>query len=356
MQTENQYVVVKDLKSIWKVLNVETNQLQPFNASNDIHTLYFDLEFSAYKRYSLQLNLPKDHAVYLGGQLVYYVEKGQELNWRIDSLMSVYNSSQIVVSVFSNNLDPNVITSQIVKTQEYIDESDSIFSWSKRGFTNSRNIIILSSLFVLSLVVFFRATSYRLFSEYVSISKSTKVRQRFDLIAAHAPWSPITLSFVLLYAVLIGGSVLNLMLITDVCFANVGGINLSSNPIVLESQVFLISFVLMGLKYPLILFLSKIFNFNKFIEIHFYSYLRFSLLCALGTFGMTIILFVLPVNLIGITWIVFQVILFVLITIRVVLMFLVLNNNYNFRKLHLFSYLCSAEIIPLCIVVKNLLQ
>ncbi|WP_407692841.1 DUF4271 domain-containing protein [Reichenbachiella agarivorans] len=125
---------------------------------------------------------------------------------------------------------------------------------------------------------------------------------------------------------------------------------------VLSIYAVLFSFGAMLLKVPLIKILTSLFSVQKHSDVHYFTYLRLSLIIAFIAFIGSVLLFLSPDHSAEIAWEVYRYSLLVFLFIRLILMYLVLNNSFSFNKFHLISYLCSSEIIPLIILVKTLLR
>jgi hypothetical protein len=110
--------------------------------------------------------------------------------------------------------------------------------------------------------------------------------------------------------------------------------------------------LLMILKYPLINIIASIFLFRKLKAVHFYENFRF------GFFVSFIFLVISMANnytdgkLLLDHIEIMSGLVIVLLVANSILVFIKLNSLQSFRKLHLFSYLCSTEIIPLIILLK----
>lgn len=353
-QYQNQ--VVKDLKSTWKTYDKLSGYFVPFIDTNQAHTIYFELDLNPYKKFNLELSVPSRHSIYIDDQLVYVSDRSGTVVWAIDSLTERYKRSKIVLTIFNDDLKTSQISSYIAKKQRGKSGNlESTLIWDFRHRRHEMNVLTLSSFIILSLIVIYRTTSYRLFSEYFSIRKAMMVRQRFDLIGAHSPISPVTLVFSILYALMVGGTFLHLKLISLWSMDYIGWARLSEDPIVYGAQITIAAFLFMILKYPLIVMVTGIFNFQKYSDTHYFAYLRISLIAILIVLVSSITLSILSDQWMNGAWFIVRFIIAILMLVRLFYMALILNNKYNFSKLHLFTYLCSSEIIPLCLFVKSVL-
>jgi len=353
-QRQNQ--VVKDLKTTWKTYNEPSGYFVPFINNGNYKAIYCELDLSPYKKFNLELRVPAKHSIYINNKFVHLSTELEIIVWPIDSLVKVYKAPEFILTIFSTDLNPDIVDSYIAKKEgDRSNQLDSLLTWYFRESGYGMNVLTLSSFIILALIVIYRTTSYRLFTEYFSISKAIMVRQRFDLVGAHSPLSPVTLLFVMLYALMVGATVLHLRLINLWTFESLGWFELSNTPLLYGIQVTFIAFLLMFLKYVLTIIVAGIYNFQKFSETHYFAYLRISLISMLVVLGISIVMSIIPDQWVGGAWFVGRFLLTILLLLRLLYMGLILNNKYNLSKIHLFTYLCSSEIIPLCLFTKSLL-
>ncbi|MDH5602624.1 MAG: DUF4271 domain-containing protein, partial [Cyclobacteriaceae bacterium] len=96
---------------------------------------------------------------------------------------------------------------------------------------------------------------------------------------------------------------------------------------------------------------SRVYNMGKLFEIHYYEYLRFSILAsfAVAVFSLIVGLSDMPENiyhLLASAWI-------IMIILRVSIVFFKLNSVVTYQYFHLFSYICATEILPFFWLVQS---
>ncbi|PIB37287.1 hypothetical protein BFP72_18660 [Reichenbachiella sp. 5M10] len=350
--------VVEDLKYSWKSYDEKLEQWIPYLSTSESHAVAVVLDLNDYQGSELLLVCPEGYSLFIQGQLVHVTADSDSLFWSIDSLKEAYRSPRIRVGLFSQQWQAAQVQTQVVRRAEHLlFEGEGLMHYWTRGTRKNGDVMILSSLLIFAMMVIFRTSLYRSFREYFSIGRAFAVRQRFELIASQSPFSLVNIGFMLLYALFVGGTMINVLLkFPAYATSTVWGIELSSASAVMAG-VYASggAFVAILLKAPLIEVLTRVFNFQKYSEVHFFAYFRLSLLIAFFSFLGSILLFVSSYSVSLYLFEVFQWGVLSLLVTRLVLMYLVLNNHYSFRKLHLISYLCSSEIIPLIIFVKTLL-
>ncbi|MBU2914769.1 DUF4271 domain-containing protein [Reichenbachiella agariperforans] len=350
------FSVIKDLRYSWKNHEPNLKILVPYLSTSSVPAVTFDLNLNQYMGAELMLIVPANHSIYIEAALMTVTERRDTLLWSVDSLRSYYDQPSINLILYSKSWDSQGVSSWVVQTGDNVlVETGSELSEIYRS-KGENDRMILASLTILSLMVIFRTYLYRLFHEYFLVSKSIRVRQNFELIAAQSPLSLITIGFIFLYAAFLAGAVLNLGLKLGETSHWVAYFGFLPSSEVQALLVFAIAFGLMILKVPLIGLMARVFGFQKAIEVHFFAYFRLSLLISFFAFSASIVVFVSSLDLAADLWFVVKLVVLIFLLIRLVLMYLILNNNLGVKKLHLISYLCSSEIIPLIIIVKTLLR
>ena len=114
----------------------------------------------------------------------------------------------------------------------------------------------------------------------------------------------------------------------------------------------LLVFATIGLKYILIRTLCSLLNFEKIAQIHFFDFIRLSMIFASFTLiVLTIIFFIrFDYQLMPFTIVLYAFIAFLIVRMGIVLLKLIAGST--FRKVHLISYLCTTEILPLLIGIR----
>ncbi|MCV9388663.1 DUF4271 domain-containing protein [Reichenbachiella ulvae] len=280
------------------------------------------------------------------------------LLYSVDSLRGLYSSGKVNVQIYSSHWRGKDVQTKIISEGKGKYLTDSSAGGIDVRESRNDDLMILSSLLVFAVMVIFRTQVYRLFKEYFALVKTFRVRQKFDLITAQDPVSPASLGFMLMYALFIGAAVVNLFIKHS--FSGLDGrfpfIDAEAGTLTWGLYAFGLAFLSIFLKIPLVNIVSSIFNLRRHAELHFYAYFRMSLLIAFLVFIMSLILFISGENYQDILLIGFRWLLLGILAIRLIMMYLILNNAFNVKKMHLISYLCSSEFIPLIMFIKTLFR
>ncbi|MEO9966157.1 MAG: DUF4271 domain-containing protein [Reichenbachiella sp.] len=349
-------VELLNLRWDWEVYDAEIGHYTPYYNHTKTSAIFFALDLNKYRKSSVKLTLPVGCFVWLDQQLVYHSMSERPIYWSLDSLYNIYDKNKLEVTIFSSQFNDRSTETKIVTRSKSNSAVLDEVLYKKRNSRNRSGIFILISILTLSVIAVFRTSHYRLFQEFFSIDRAFRARQNFDLIIAKSPMAWPNIGFIGFYALLIGSSFVSIRLYQpDFDIKSLVGLTTENN-LLLGLAVSSYCFVFMLLKLVLIAISSELFKINKIRLVHFYTYFRLSLIIAIVIFTLSIINGILNGDLIASGWSVFKVAVVLLWSVRLLLIFFVLNKIYTFRKLHLFSYLCSTELIPLLLFFKIFLK
>ncbi|MEO9803200.1 MAG: DUF4271 domain-containing protein [Reichenbachiella sp.] len=349
-------VELRNLRWDWEVYDEEVNQYVPFFKQPNTKAIRFKLDFNKYKNSEVKLLLTDNCFVWIEDELVYRTMGRELVFFSLDSIQAIYKKNEVNMTIFSPQFNEKKISTAIVNEEEGTYSISKDWLLKKRIDQSQIDSFIIISIVTLSLIALFRSFNYRLFQEYFSLSRSLQLRQNFDLIIAHSPIAWPNIGFVIFYAILVGNSFMNIGLFqSDVHIDFPFGLS-KGNRITMGLKISGCCFALMLLKWLLILITSELFKIQKARHLHFFTYFRHSLIIAITMFILSVIYGIFEGSLITKGWSVIQAMVVAVWSGRLILIFFVLNKIYTFRKLHLFSYLCSTELIPLLLFFKIFLK
>lgn len=354
-ESEVNDVELHNLRWDWHSIDPETGQFVPYFQNSETTTIHFEIGLNRYRSAYLKFNLPTNTFCWIEQQLIFKSDDIRPLYLSIDSLRDVYSMSKLSITLYHENLEENLISTTVVnRNQSFQQKQDQ--EPELRYDLKQTDLFLIISIIVLLLIATFRTAHYRLFREYFSISKALQQRQNFDLITAYSPLAWPNIGFLIFYAILVGCSAINIGLYhIDESFTLPFGMSWQ-NSLLLGVKLIVLCFVFMLLKLVLISASSALFQINKVRLIHFFAYFRHSLIIAIGLFIFSLVNGIFEGSMVSGGWSLIQVLVVFVWSGRVIQIFFVLNKIYTFRKLHLFSYLCSTELIPLLLFLKVFLK
>lgn len=347
---------LKNLRWDWEVFDYSEGHFVPYYELTNTQSIRFEINLNKYRNSHLKLILPKNYFIWIDDQLVEANLENSTKYLALDSLYALYDKGRLNMTIYSKWFDGDKVETVLVNQELEMSSLVEETVFLKRNNHSRLDRFVIISIITLSLIALFRTFYYRLFQEYFSISKSIQLRQNFDLITAHSPLAWPNIGFMLFYAVLIGNTAMNVDLFqsnlnSDILFGSI-----SRSNILLGLKIAVVCFLLMIGKLLLISLGTELFKIKKVRPIHFFTYFRLSLIIALLAFSFSVVNGVFDGNLANDNWHLIGFVLAAVWIARLILIFFVLNKIYTFRKLHLFSYLCSSELIPLLLFFKIFLK
>lgn len=352
---ENQLIVTKDLRWEWRIYDYEEERHDYFSETSEAKSISFDVSLKDYSSQWLFLDLPKGHFVWIDSFLVKSTVDRTEFLFSTDSLWEKYSHNDINISIFSDDFDHSVVKTHIVRTSNLLTVDTVGNPVAKRNGNTKRNGLIVISILALLSVVVYRSINYRVFDEFLAVNRAFMVRQNFDLVNSKNSFSAINVAYMFFYSLVLTASMLNYFLFSPNHY-ELPGVIAQFSIFELGFYVLAISLLLIILKLPLIGLLSSLFGIVKISNLHFYIYLRHALIFVLCFFAVTVFNGISEGKLFKEWGHVFQILLIFGGAIRLIVLFLVLNKIFTFRKIHLFTYLCGTDAIPLLLFLNYFLK
>jgi hypothetical protein len=339
-------VTVKDLRSEWLKFDQGTYQPVAAQANKDLHTIYFFVKASSFKGQYLSIKSTEDWNLFLNGMLI---QSGKSRELSIDSLARIY-ADELFFGV-NSAYDIGQLRTEVVAPlhSPIASASDNI----QRKPTFFRDYAILASAALsIFLVVLFR-TNPQLALDYFSFAKIFSVQERNETQLASRITASANLLFYLFCALLTGFFLSAVFYFSGSHFQVAKSIDISSlsSAFVAWLKLSLFILLLLASKLVIVLVFSSLFNFRETISFQFFNFLRFVLFTGVCMGMATLVYFMFR----GAQTVFFEKVMawaLVLLSIGSVMVLIKLLARAPFSFLHLFSYLCASEIIPLVIIIK----
>ena len=273
--------------------------------------------------------------VYLNNKLA--AKGAKEINWAVDSLIRIY-SAPLKVSVFGEFGLKHLKTSLVKKGDD---------RYNKRQQSAEPNAITVVAILLLGFWIALLRSNPQATLEYINFIKVFSIRSSEEGSTVMRITSANNIFYYVFCSLV---TAIGLYLITD--FNPSLAVGVSEAPAYLNIFLFaLYVFLFLFVELALLIFATSIFGLSDFAPGQFYNLIR----CLLGGFGFALI-FLLIIFMIGSGWQLWvtsiRFFLLGLFLIYISTTFLKLIAKGGFTVLHLFSYLCVSEIIPLLIVIK----
>jgi hypothetical protein len=338
--------VVKDLRSEWLQFDQGIYQPVPPQPGKNLHTIYFFVKASSFKGQYLSIKSTEDWNLFLNGMLI---QSGQSRQMDIDSLAHIY-ADEMFFGVNAPNAIGELRTEIVAPLHSTMEISTAAIQ-RRPTFFRDYGILACGALSIFVLILF--RTNPQLALDYFSFAKIFSVQERNETQLASRITSSANLLFYLFCALLTGFFLSAVFYYSGSHFQVAKSIDISSlsSAFVAWLKLSLYILLLLASKLVIVLIFSSLFNFKETISFQFFNFLRFVLFTGICMGMATMVYFMFR----GVQTVFFEKVMvwaLVLLSVGSVMVLIKLLARAPFSFLHLFSYLCASEIIPLVIIIK----
>ncbi|NDK56895.1 DUF4271 domain-containing protein [Pontibacter fetidus] len=343
----------------WLVYKNGSKELVPYieGVTTESHALHQWLQIIPDNPFPISFVAPKGLCLFLNNQLIFVADATQEykLNLAPYARSLEARHGKYLLTVWHPQQQPIVSTFRNIEVQpqgESKQAGESTFAVRVREYVNLNAFIIFTLL--LGLLYGALKSNYPSdFSSLYNVNSFFRVSslQEGFLVKPVSSWSSIlfVLVFSLSLALLIAAihtEMLHVRLLAQLIPASAAGISSK----IISYTVLIFLFIL--LKYFFLKMMAFIFGLEQVVHLQYREFLRTILF--LGIFLPVIVLFYLAFNasMPQAILVIANMAVSLMLAITVVRVFATVNTKASVLNLHLFSYLCATEVIPLAIILK----
>jgi hypothetical protein len=338
---------LKNLNTEWQTY--ETGEYKPYDESSTVNAIYIHLKPSGYLGRDLQIRSCFNYFVFVNGKIA--GEHNGDVVYDVDSLAKLTKSSELLISIFQENLSPQTLSTTLTAS------SNGVIENAVKPTTFFKDFVILAGLIITILFALATRLNPKLSSDYLSLQKVFSLRDADDSQSNARLTNSSNVQFYIMTSMLLA---LFFIIIFKFLPANY---TLSTSfasesfwkTIVLWLLTTLVILLIFLIKISIIFSLTRLFGLRGLARIHYFNWVRLLLI----VFGAaSIIIFIYFISR-GFSPTFFEVLLYVVsgaLVAWTLIVFLKLNNKSEHSMFHLFSYICATEIIPLLITIKVLFQ
>lgn len=335
-------VVKRDLREDWLIFN--GTAYEPYKEQRT-NVIYLLLNPVKYRGDYLHISSSKSFSVFLNGELV--IQECSAVQFSMDSLLQL-TGGELLLAVFQQPKVQTDVRTQVVA--RVIVPVSGEYSLLTRADSGYRNFVIVAGIFILLFLLTLWRYNPRLATDYFSVKSFLSLRESEDHPMFNRITSTTNVVTYIFTSMLLGVLFLQLPIHTLPSVFSTLPTKFSEWLIywLMSSSVIL---AVLAVKAIIIFLFSALFNTTAFAGFHFFNFVRFLVLFFGILFFVVILQFLatgshfLNITLAGslavyalTTWVVF--------------VFLKLASAAGRPLIHLFSYICATEIIPLLILIK----
>jgi len=346
-------VVVKNLLSEAYVYD---NSLETYRPVVDLgkldeKSLHVNFDIDKHGNYLLRLMSESDISVFLNNKMVASLSTGEGAFYQTDSLFRIYGENfKFTIygaDISTRNFSLQLLTTDLPQTQ-FLEEEEVILV-SQRSQNKEYNNFIIIGLIILAIYLATVSNFYpKVTADFFKLSRALSVREIDQNLLKSRPFTRINLIFYFLFSLLTGYVLILLFHSGKMGFT--GALQSTGSFIWFWLRVSGIILLWLFGKYLLINYFTGLFNIKSFSPSHYFNYVRIGLM--IFTFSLVLIIilnFGIETSTPSYYQAVFNILL-VAVVIRSLIVMLKLMNSASYKFLHLFSYLCGTEFIPLGII------
>lgn len=351
-----EFLVEEDLHLDWIFYDSDDAKPLPFlaNRSATPYAVHLRCELSRGKAAFLKVSIPSATSVLIDNRFMEFVEKGQSRYWSLDSLKQIYKTEAVTLTLFRRQYFREPVDAAIGFKFSRPQAGQAVNPMVLRPEDEKSDYIKILLLVVFGFFVVLQAIFPAELLDFYSINSVANYRLNDTLLNRFRSITKIQVLIIIFEAALLSA----LMLIVLHYYKNpLGSIFiLYWNPIFGWLALFFITFIALWLKYIVILFFSMLFNVFERANLYFIEYNRITLLFYSIAFILIAYVFInFQHNITGVISGLFTAV-FSFYFIRMAILYFKLHNTVSINNLHLFSYLCATELVPIVIGLNFFLR
>ncbi len=346
--------MIKDLSNEWLYYNVGDKSLRPLVKLQEFegNTLHFSIGRSGSLSDYLQLVSEDELAVFNDQLLIDIVS---------DTLMvplSTLSSDQIgnlPVTLYAKNIDPETIEAKVVRLANI---GDAPLSDLAISYMRERSAFAEFFAFSIFIVLAMGAALYhyfpRVFIDYLKVSRAFSMRDTEENLVKSRPLSLVNIYFYIFLSLLSGLVIISAYHLAKLQLPGFGRVYIYNIwfGVWVWIQISVVIFGWLIARLMLIYNIAQLFQLSSFSSNHFFNHLRILLIVVLLASGsMIFIFFTLSVQNPD-SYSYFLLILTACLSLTVLMIYLKLMGASGLKSLHLFSYLCTTELVPYGILLS----
>ena len=349
------YHLIKDLRQEWLAID-KNNRYVPFVARDKSNpsVIGVRINLEKYSGNTLRCCVPAATSILVNKQILTSVKQAQCLNYDIDSLRQVYQQQTVLLTIYQPSSILDQISLQVVNDDiDLVAQKELV---TPRLVSAKENFFVIGLIIILALYAILINHFPKTFKNIYNLRKILAFRAREEDMRVRLVSEPHIL-FLAQHCLLI--SFLFVLLIPGIGsrlpFIEFGLQSLSSY-LLLWLTISALVLLAVWAKYMLIIMFGTLFKLRHLMYLHMFDFMRLSLMF----WGAVFLLAICAYSNAGISeqWysqaLTYLFVAFALA--RILVLYLRLFRNASFKNMYLFSYICTAEIIPLFVGLELLLN
>jgi hypothetical protein len=357
-QDTGQLVAIRALESSWLTVDRGGQNYVPYIKGRSLNYpvigLLLDTDDS--KGLVLKCCVQQGTSVFVNNRIVDQTTLNACRYYDVDSLKSQYQRGSLFISFYQENLDPKLLSTTLMTTHPAPDiqaRSKPTVQIIKRSSDQFADFFVMAILSVAAFFAFLINRYPKGHRDYFNFSKAFSLSLKEEKVLTQRNMSIVNTLFIWMYAMVISLLIVLFWKIFDAVPNLFDFVELTTLKTCFFSWLTMsfMTFCVLELKYLLIKILCSLLNVEKIAQIHFFDFLRLSLIFVGITFIGASSLYLSNLSR-ELPYTIILYIFIALLGVRIIILLFKLIGDTSFRKIHLISYLCTTEILPLLIGIR----
>lgn len=352
----DEYEVIRDLKLDWEFYSEKDQGYLPYISGNNISTksINFHLPLPKYRNKFLIITFRPGSSLWINDRLVGYYPETKTVWFSIDSLIMNHVEDSLLVSVYDKASSFDRLVTVIGVKAPVSVSTKTVNEIFVREISAEKNSFIIIAFLIIAYFTLWYNVFPGDFKQMISLSSVFKNFKSSVSISTSVIASKPQLIFLIGLSSIIAFLLLIHQYIDDLSVLRW----LLTDETVIWGWVLLtlLVFVALLLKYLLIIVLSYLFGIRDLAHSYFFGIIILSMIFYMFIFIVVVASGLSVYHRTGsvVQFLTIPVLFFY--PLRLIFMFFVLRRNATVNFLHLFSYLCATELIPIIFGFKYLFQ
>lgn len=315
-------------------------------------SVHFKIYKDTHAELFLKISSDQDISVFIGQKIVALLNNAKNIFWSTDSLFTA-NGNEITFTVYHPELSLQSLEVSLLGIDQVTADQLSVTEVimlnqrdTKRAFNN---FVIIGLIIIGGFLAVLYNFYPRVMADFFRFGRAMAMREMDENLLKSRPFTRINTLFYFFFSV----SAAYLL----ICILRLGGYEIVSELSLLGEMIWLwvktsgVIFLWLAVKFIIIKNFTSLFNIKSFLPSHYFNYIR------LGFFIFMLMIFITILS-----YVAFEIIspgyyttlftiMLIAVSLRSLFLLFKLMNSAQYKFLHLFSYLCGTELIPLGIIL-----
>lgn len=300
----------------------------------------------------LSLKSDQKIAVYIDQKIVAIIPEKEKILWPTDSLFHVHGED-VKLTLYHPELSMQSLNVYLLGIDSVVDEqlseSEIIILKQRKADRAFNNFIVLGLLILGAFLAVLYNFYPRVTADFFRFSRAIAFREMDENLLKSRPYTRINTLFYFFFSLAAAYLLIFQLYLGE--FQIVSGLSSFGAILWLWIKVSSIIFIWLLIKFLIVKNFTSLFNIKVFLPSHYFNYIRLGLLIFMIMIFVTVISYFAFEIVSSDYYTSLFTILLIAVALRSMFLFFKLMNSAQYKFLHLFSYLCGTELIPLGIIL-----